>query len=71
MDDAIRITDIRMMEEKIVGAHRIASFLQCSIRHVRRLAKRPGVPIYKAPGDNRLTALKSELDLWQRTPCHR
>jgi hypothetical protein len=66
----IKITDIRMLEERIIGAHRIALFLGCSIRQVRRLAKRPDTPIYKAAGYNRLTALKSELDQWVRTPAY-
>jgi hypothetical protein len=63
----LHITDITLMEERMVGAAAIADFLECSQRHVRRLARREGVPIYKPPGDGRFVAFRSELIRWQRS----
>lgn len=63
----LRITDITIFEDRITGANAIAKFLDCSPRHVRRLARREGVPIYKPPGDDRFIAFKSALILWQQT----
>lgn len=63
----IRITDITIFEDRITGAAEIAKFLECSPRHVRRLARRDGVPIFKPPGDDRFIAFKSKLIEWQQT----
>lgn len=66
MEDEIKLDDLTIMEERITGAANIAAFLNCSTRHVRRLAQRKGVPIFKPPGDGRFVAFRSELIRWQR-----
>ena len=50
--------------EKIWGLGPIARALGVSVDTARRLAARPGVPIYRP--DGRYFALRSELNAWLR-----
>jgi hypothetical protein len=51
--------------EKIWGLGNIARALGLSVDTTRRLAARPGVPIYRP--DGRYFALRSELNAWLRS----
>ena len=53
-----------MGTEKIWGLGNIARALGLSVDTTRRLASRPGVPIYRP--DGRYFALRSELNAWLR-----
>lgn len=54
-------------QDVIWGAKSIAREICVSEGVARALAKRPGTPIFKPPGSNRLCAFRQELRQWLRT----
>ena len=53
--------------ERLIGASAIAKAIGMSEDTVRRLARKPGVPIYLPPGLGRYVAWRSEIEAWLRT----
>ena len=60
-----RPDSLSLGSEKIWGLGNIARALGLSVDTTRRLASRPGVPIYRP--DGRYFALGSELNAWLRS----
>ena len=60
-----RLDPLSLGSEKLWGLGNIARALGLSVDTTRRLASRPGVPIYRP--DGRYFALRSELNAWLRS----